>query len=314
MNFDFSGVEPLRLHEARRRVAAVEAYNQLKSPTTHDATDAAQSIGLNLAQFRRLVRVWRTYRDASLLVSGPRRRPRGDYGLDPRAEEIIAKAIEEAGDNAELAPVSRAVRCACDHAGVRPPSQATIYKRIKAVRATGVGQIAADPLIIVGRMWFHLPITGRLTGDMPCLLVALTLPERQIIYHEISTNPSHPPCVRNAVRALITNRNQEAPKRRLLLDPYDFDVASAVLDEANLPAVKPHKRSVQRMLTKAMGGKLSSLNAIYRPQNARPHNRKISRQDNPLQENELHKIIELGIEHHNNSLASEVPLYDIDNR
>lgn len=313
MDYDFTGVEPLRLHEARRRVAAIEAYLQIRSPTGQDTLDAARSIGLNQPQFSRLVRIWRAHHDVSRLVSGRRGPPKRDYGLDPRGMEILAKAINNAGDKAELASISTAVERACKRAGVRPPSKATMWKRIRAARAAGALQISPEPLIIMGRMWFHFPIAGRSKEEMPCLLAAVALPERHIIYHEISTELSQPPSIAKAVEMLLASRTAEAPNRRLLLDPYDCGAASAVLHHAGLSAVKPHKRSVQRMFTKALGGELGSLNGIFRRENARPTHRQLLRQDQPLTEVEVHNIIEAAIERHNGVFLSDMPPFDIEN-
>lgn len=65
---DFSGTDPLRLSEARRRIDALNPYPDLPSPRTVDATRIAASISLSRWQFQRLARVWREHRNPALLV------------------------------------------------------------------------------------------------------------------------------------------------------------------------------------------------------------------------------------------------------
>lgn len=69
---DFSGIDPLRVPEARRRVEAIRRYLALEAPSSADTTRIASTIGLSRVQFGRLVRAWRDHRDAALLVVGKR--------------------------------------------------------------------------------------------------------------------------------------------------------------------------------------------------------------------------------------------------
>ncbi|RUA15526.1 MAG: hypothetical protein DSY55_06135 [Clostridia bacterium] len=64
---DFSGIDPLRVPEARRRVEAIRRYLALEAPSSADTTRIASTIGLSRVQFGRLVRAWRDHRDAALL-------------------------------------------------------------------------------------------------------------------------------------------------------------------------------------------------------------------------------------------------------
>ena len=123
---DLSGIDPLRLQEARRRVAAIEQYLMLSSPRTADANAHAAGVDLSRWQFLRLVRVWREHRDARLLVIGKRGRATRPYSIDARAAEILEEVIGVTGGRADLAVVAVEVERRCASEGILPPARATI--------------------------------------------------------------------------------------------------------------------------------------------------------------------------------------------
>lgn len=311
---DFSGIEPLRLPEARRRVAEITGYLQLHSPTISDADHRAAQLGLSRFQFYRLVRVWREHRKPSLLVIGRRGKSNRNYGLTERAVEIAHEEIASAGAGAELATVALAVEARCSAEGVAPPSRPTIWAYIRKARAAVV---ALDgPLrILVGRFWFHLPVMDAPSGSMPMLLGAVLLPERIIIAHEVSTDPDQPPSIATLVETLAALRTPGAAKRTLLLDPNDRRAASSVLAAAGLGHVASHPRSVQRELSRAFGDQLGPLKVIYRRGAAKPATRRVStRLDQPLQESDALSVIAEAVDSSNVLSPVETPAFDIADR
>lgn len=308
---DLSGIDPLRVPEARRRIAAIEEYLALPSPTTADAAKHAARVDLSRWQFLRLVRVWRDHRDAHLLVIGKRGKATRQYGVDTRATEIMEEVVGVTGGAADLALVAVEVEKRCASEGINPPARGTIYNKIREARAGSGGHVDGPPRIVVGRMWFHLPVEGQPATAMPTLLVATLLPERLVIAHQLSTDFVSPPSVRALVEDLVSRREPGAQARQLLIEADDRRVAAAVFEHAGLQ-VGAHYRSVQREISRAFGGRLGSLKAIYRRGLARPTTKKVlSRQDEPLTHAEIREVIEAVIAANNGQ--NRVPAFDIAN-
>lgn len=277
---DFSGIDPLRLPEARRRVALIEEYMALPSKTTADAVAFGARIGLSRFQFARLVRAWREHRQPRLLVVGRRGPATRDYGIDPRAAEIARGALEESGPDAELATVAPVVEARCAEAGVTPPSRPTLWTWLRKARAAGATPAGGPPRIVVGRLWFHLPVIDAAPGDMPTALVAMLLPERRIVAHLASADEARPPAVADLVDLLVAGAAPGAPARPLLIEADDRRMADSALARSGLGGVRPHARSVQREIGRAVGGRLGTLAALHRRGSARPETRRVvQRQD-----------------------------------
>jgi len=308
---DFSGIDPLRVPEARRRIAALDAYLALPSPRTSDTERFAGGIGLSRNQFGRLARVWRDHRDARLLVIGKRGAATRDYGLDPRAVAIANEVIAGAGATATLAWTAPEIERRCAEIGAPAPSRQTIYNYIRAARVAAPAGIEGPPRVVVGRVWFHLPISGMPAMAMPTLLAAVLLPERLILAHAISLDPQAPPSVGDLIDAVSRSRTPGAPPRPLLLDPDDRRAAAAALDRAGLGRTRSHDRSVQRELSQAFAGRLGSLAVIHQRGMARPATKRvIKRQDEPLTAEDAVAAIEAAIAA--NNAAASAPAADFD--
>ena len=309
---DFSGIDPLRVPEARRRVAAIEEYLKLPAPTAADTQRFADSIGLSRVQFWRLARVWRDHRDARLLVIGKRGAAARKYNVDERAIAIAHAVIATAGAGATLAKAAPEIERLCAEASIAPPSRSTINNYIRAARAAASGPIDGPPRIVVGRMWFHLPVTGMPASAMPTLLAAVMLPERIVVAHEISVDPSSPPSVGVLIDALAAMRTPGAHARPLLLDPDDRRVSAAALERAGLGHTKAHARSVQSELSKAFAGRLGPLAVIHRRGSARPGTKRVmSRQDESLPAAQVRDIVEQAIEAHNAATVVVLPPFEL---
>jgi hypothetical protein len=305
---DFSGIDPLRVPEARRRVAAIEAYLELPDPTSADTARFGSSIGLSRVQFGRLARVWRDHRDARLLVIGKRGAATRDYGIDSRAAAIAADVIREAGAGATLAGTAPLIEQRCADAGVTPPARSTINNWIRAERASASAAVGGPSRIVIGRMWFHLPVAGLPASAMPTLLAAVTLPERVILAHAVSTDPAKPTSVADLIDRLAAMRTAGASPRPLLLDPDDRRVGAAALERAGVGGTRSHNRSVQRELSRSFGGRLGPLATVHQRGMARPATKRvITRQDAALPPPEVVATIDSAVDAHNAALAPAPP-------
>jgi hypothetical protein len=301
---DFSGIDPLRVPEARRRVAALNEYLSLPNPSSNDTLRIAASIGLSRSQFCRLARVWRDHRDASLLVVGKRGPANRKYNVDHRAISIAQELLAEAGPTATLALIAPQIEQRCAEAGISPPARSTINNYIKAARAGTATPAAGPPRIVVGRMWFHIPIAAAGSDDMPTLLTAVLLPERIVVEHGISADPLSPPSVNDLIDRLAGVSSSDGEARKLLLDPDDRRVGSEALSRAGLGSTRSYNRSVQRELSKAFGGSLGPLAVIHQRGMARPATKRvITRHDEKLPAENAVEIIENAVLSHNASIC-----------
>ncbi|MFD1787704.1 hypothetical protein ACFSC3_08975 [Sphingomonas floccifaciens] len=191
---DFSGIDPLRVPEARRRIAAITEYLALQAPNTSDSIRIAASIGLSRWQLQRLATAWRDHRDPKLLVFGSRGTTTRDYGIDHRAAEIGHAIIgRENGTARSATAIAVLIEEECARENVRPPSRPTIWSWLRKARADGRAQMTGSPRIAIGRLWFPLPVANEPTDAMPSLLAAVLLPERRIVAFRVSIDLDQPP-------------------------------------------------------------------------------------------------------------------------
>jgi len=312
---DFSGIDPLRVPEARRRIEAINEYLALPNPNTADAKRVAAKIGLSPWHFQRLARIWSEHRNPTMMVVGRRGPSSRDYGIAPRAAAILREEIEKAGADAELATVAPEIEQRCRSENVIPPARATIWNHIRKARA-GTGTAAGPPRIVIGRMWFHLPVTALTDGwpgsDMPTLLVAATLPERIILAHRISVDERYPPSVADLIADLLSKQSTSAQPRPLVMDAADRRAARKALADGGLGGVRPHNRSLQRQLARAFGGRLGSLPALYQRSLARPESKRIvQRQDERISPGAAQAVIQDAIHASNIAIGVAAPDFSI---
>ncbi|MFD1949462.1 hypothetical protein ACFSGX_01610 [Sphingomonas arantia] len=271
---DFSGIDPLRVPEARRRIAAINEYLALPDSTNADAVRIAGTIGLSRWQFQRLARAWRDHRNPSLIVVGKRGPSARDYGIDPRGAEIARDVIDGAYRDATPTAISIEIERRCGMEEVTPPSRPTVWAWVRRSRADSEGAIPGPGRIVIGRIWFHLPVEGQPAGAMPTLLAAVLLPERTIVAHRISTDPAHPPSVSDIVSDVAGLCTAGAGARHLVMEGDDRRAAGPALDDAGLCATGGEAHGPQAELSRAFGGRLTTLPAIHRRARARPATRR----------------------------------------
>lgn len=305
---DFSGIEPARVPEVKRRLYAIRAY--LDAPTQNgEATiRLAQSIGLTRYQFQRLVRVWRDHRNPAMLVIGKRGPATRDYGIDPRAKIIAGQFIESMGEGSTSNSIVNAVMQQCTQTGIKLPSQATIYNWIKQHRAKD-SQGLGLPSIAIGRVWPRLVVSGH-ENAFPLLLVAVALPEKTILAHRISFDPERPASAGALMHELLQKCSPEAMPRRLLIGPHDLRVSAEPLRNAGATKLKSHSLSLQRLMSRTFGHRLADMPIVFQIKSARKSAAAIlSRQDEPISESVATTVIEYAIDMHNRRRDHPVGLF-----
>lgn len=303
---DYSGIDALRLPEARRRVAEITSYLAHPSRTIARANQHASSLGISRFQFYRLAKIWREHGKPALLVGGLRGATSRDYGIPVRSTEIAREEIAAAGTAAELATVAIAVETRCAAEGVAPPSRPTLWSYIMKARAENAA--AAGPsAIVIGRFWFHLPLADVHTDAMPMLLAAVLLPERIVVAHAFSADDARPPDLAALVTALAARRTFSAPARPFLIEASDRHAAAAALAAAGLERVAAHPRSIQRALARAFGERLGPIKAIYRRGSAKPDKKGVShRFSRRLAPEEAARLVADAVEANNAAMGGDV--------
>lgn len=297
---DFSGVEPTRLAEARRRIGVIEDYLAIERPRGEQTNAAAGKLGLTRWQFMRLTHAWRDHRDPAMLVksrTGPSKR---DYGIDMNAKEVVIEVVRKVGMGAEISNVAPEIESICQSEGIDPPSRPTVYNYILAERRQGDLRFDGSPCLVVGRMWFQLPTTGDAPNSMPCLLVVAALPERIIVSHSISSRSDAPPSVVHALGELFDLAAADGEPRELLLSAIDRTASLPVLSRSCGLEIPPTNGSMQRMLAQAFGDALGQLRPVYRRGSAlvRPKY-SMGAHDRPLTDAEAIAVIEQAIKANN---------------
>jgi hypothetical protein len=312
-NFDYSGVDPIRLAEAKRRVAVLEEYTQRLDPTRADTEKFAARLNLSTVQFNRLVRTWRDHRNPGLLVIGKRGTSTRDYGIAARAIEIAYHCIAAADADTTVDQIGAEIARQCSDENLRAPSRSTIWSYLRKARAnTAVSADLGPPRLAIERIWARVPIIDMPITYMPTILVAVLLPERLIVAHDISIDREKPPSVSKVVTALARVRSKGSEQRPLLLSADDRRVATQALERAGLSKIRTHDRSILREMSNAFAGQLGPLELIHRRGMAKSAKRLgITRQETPLARQAAIDLINTAIETHNNAYKTQSVEFDI---
>lgn len=307
-DIDFAGIDPVRVPEAKRRVAVLEEYTNLVDPKRTDTQRYADKLKLSVVQFNRLVKTWRNHREPSLLVIGRRGISKRSYGIEERAIEIARECVADAGEKDTLNAILNVIAGRCAIENLRPPSRGTVWNYLREARAAA--RISTDqgpPRLALERIWVRLPIIDASPAFMPTVLIAVLLPERMIVAHDISVDKTKPPSVARVIADLARVRDKGAEKRPLLLSADDRRVGAGALAAAGLSKVPTYERSVLRELSNAFAGRLGALELIhYRGMAKTAKRRGITRQEAPLKGNVAKELIELAIRAHNEACDTQV--------
>lgn len=312
-NFDYLGVDPIRLTEAKRRVAVLEEYTQLLDPTGAVTEEFACRLDLSKVQFNRLVRSWRDHRNPSLLVIGKRGPSSRKYGISGRAKEIAYHCIAAADADVTVDQITAEIKRQCSDEELRAPSRATIWSYLRKARANAAANSeVGPPRILIERMWARVPIIDMPITYMPTVLVAVLLPERLIVAYDISIDREKPPSVIEVVSALARARSTGSDQRPLLLSASDRRVASQALEAAGLSKIRAHDKSILREISNTFGGQLGTLELIHRRGMAKSAKRLgITRQETPLTSQAAIDLINTAIKMHNHACKTQTVRFDI---
>lgn len=313
LHLDYSGVDPMRLSEAKRRVEILEEYTQLLDATRADTEKFAKILNLSTIQFSRLVRTWRDHRNPSLLVISKRGTSTRNYGIADRAIEIAYHCIAAADADVTVDQISAEIARQCEDENLRAPSRATIWNYLRKARATkGASADMGPPRIAIERIWVRIPVIDMPTTYMPTILVAVLLPERLIVAHDLSIDRETPPSVSKVITALARARSKGSEQRPLLLSADDRRVASQALEKAGLSKIRTHDRSILREMSNAFAGQLGPLELIHRRGMAKSAKRLgITRQESPFARQAAIDLINTAIETHNNAYKTQSIEFDI---
>ncbi len=308
---DFSGIDPLRVPEARRRIAVLERYLALPDPTTADAVSFGEEIGLSRWQLQRLAAVWRDHRDPNLIIVGRRKtKPKRDYGIAKRAIEIANGVIAQAAADASVSSIASIIEARCVDENVAPPSRPTVYTYVRKARTAAPA--SGPPRIVIGRMWFQIPISDQPAETMPTLLAAIMLPEGVVIAHQLSIDAMEPPSISDMVDEVAAMRTTGAKKRAVVMNETDRRAAAAALARTDIASVTGHGQAAQSELARSLGSRLGPLDVILHRAKARPAKRKAAtRFDEPLAPADVVAVIEGAIASNNAAAPASAPAFDI---
>jgi len=177
-----------RWAESLRRVAVVDEYLSLSTPTTADADRCAAVLDLSQRTFFRLTRATRELRAGAT----PSTRKRGKrVWVDPATDHVIAQTIEDLGPGATIEEVLAESRKRCASDGLPLPSRTAVRTR------SGRGlanpdlrrRLASDAELIIDASPLELVITSRSGQASAAILIALIDMETgDILGHDVGAD------------------------------------------------------------------------------------------------------------------------------
>ncbi|MBB3349277.1 hypothetical protein [Sphingomonas sp. BK069] len=308
---DLSGVDPVRVPEARRRIEAIRTYMGIGNPSTADAVRIGESVGLSRWRFVRLVAAWRKHRDAKLLVMDRRNDSGPAPSISPVVAGILREVMREVGTGATTRSIAERLEARCSEIGLDAPARPTIWRELRKMQAGGSSPVSGPPRIVIARMWFQLPAEGQRPGAMPVALIAVMLPERFILARRVSVDPDAPLDVEALVEDVAGCQKAEGEARPLLIGSDDWRAAAATLGNLGLPDLRPCRRSLQIQISKAFGGRLGQLKVAFRALTACSDARPKTRQAQPLTISEVIEAIDTAVQANNAAVQSTIPPFVI---
>lgn len=204
---DFTGIEPLRLAEAKRRAAIVEEYISKEKRSVAETDKFARRMGVSRNQFYVIARAWRIYRDPARLGLKGGKGPHRGQKLDPRANAILEEELLAADDLKRLVNM---VQQRCEDEGIKPLHANTIRDRFRQKQVL-TPFLDGPPRVLISRAWFVLPMKMPIEGMPPMLVMATLLPERRIIAHRLTFEGPN----KQAILDVILDRHLSSGEARL---------------------------------------------------------------------------------------------------
>ena len=177
-----SRIHPSYIENTRLRVAHIEKFLAGDRSRT-SLVETAEAIGLSASRTGRLIRSYELHRDPKLISADGRRQGRSASTNErDNVRQIIDDTISSLGTTADARDIEQAVALACEGAAIAPPSTQLIWKTLaKARRANREPALSVSPKLLVGRVWFQLPVEFEQdTVERPEALIALRLPDKSI--------------------------------------------------------------------------------------------------------------------------------------
>ncbi len=294
-----NGVAPTRWNAMRKRVEVLQRFAAIDKPTAKDREDAAEQLGLSANQFKRLVRSWRLHKDPAALngAGAPeQKRSHRSDGLDESVLAIIDAAIDLHGPSAQPSVISNTVWAECDRRSLTRPSNGTIWNSIREARRIAGPISDAGPEILVGRVWAELPVRKRRDKPehvRPELLVALKLPEREIVAVATDLQSGGPP-VLGDLRLIETDRP-------IVITRHDAGVAVG-----NVPPDKmTYAEDANARFARVMGPAIGNIALAFRLPRSDAARLLTSVLDAPLSPQDADLAIRYAVDAHNGYVKSQ---------
>jgi len=306
-DIDFSGVQPLRLAEAKRSAAIVQDYISKEKRSVEETDEFAQRMGVSRNQFYVIARAWRIYRDPVRLgLKGGNGSQRGAR-LDSTANAILEEELEAAD---ELKRLASNVQQRCMEEGIKPLHVNTIRHRFRQKQVM-TPFLDGPPRVLISRAWFVLPMAESNAGMPPMLLTATLLPERRIIAHRLSFNGPDNQLPREVIADVIRERCAGARRRGLIIDKSDRSACLDLLERAGIDKERGWTGSVQSEASRFFAGYVGDIEAIFQIGSASPSNASFWTKERPLGEDEVRQIVERAIIINNDRCLSGEGPFDI---
>jgi hypothetical protein len=301
---DLSGVDPARWPEIRRRVDVLERYNAIPEPSQRSRRAFADSLGLGEAHFGYLARIWRERRNpADLPGAHSKHRVKRADRLPPTSVDVARIAIVDMGPMARRKDVIAEVGRRCRRSGVPSPSNSTIANMLGKARSRLTTPTPFQPEILIDVCAAKLPAAWKEIVVMPHVLMAVLLPERVVVAHEVSIDPDTSPSLNGLMEKL---RSAATPGGRLLRvrAPHLNALQRGAIGAVELPNRPSGLPTLGRVLTPMLGG----LGLIYQFSRARPTSSLLkARHASPLTTPDVEAAIDRAVAAHNASCPALPP-------
>lgn len=297
---DFSGIDPAHLEDARKRLAAIREYQAIARPTRADSERIAASVGLSTGAFYNLNRAWTQHRNVNALALPKRNKKARSPSITQQVRGVIDQVISDLTPFVKTKAIVDKVTERCLAKDLKVPSRGTVVSAIQDARARNTGPVAGESRISIGRLWFRFPVHDDdgivITTKTPCLLMAVALPECQILTYEISTDDNKPPSLEKLLETLVAMQSDKAEVRPLHLSQHDKKIARSILAPHDVK-VSPTLNGVRADLNAAFGGKLGDHSVMGTFGRIHPDSRgyELSRQEQPMTKERAERLIKAAV-------------------
>lgn len=229
---DMSGVDPVRWAEVRRRIRVIEKFHS-SDRTEEAAREAADDLGISINQFRRLERVWRVHRQASLIAkSGASRRQKRSRpsGIQPETLETIRQTIRDLGADARIRDIVAETHRRCDEHGFRRASDKAIWTKVMQERAEHPGATDPTPKILIGKCALALPVETAQGLVRPRAWLAVLMPEAVVAAIDVTFEPGDQPSLARVMAELRAASDEEAAPRPVVMSAFNLLAAGPEFD------------------------------------------------------------------------------------